>query len=201
MKLYALLAVVVVAAGYVVVDWSRVYKQKTAMEERVEARLPSILSESEDAVREALAQEAKELGIVVKASDIRVAQEDTQVLTPAQQAMAETTRFTNKKVQVELRYTARLAGVRTRQHILATSIQQVSAQMYGGGMDRVQRALEATRRVPDAPLPPTEQARAAVRCSPPPRRRFRGRWRARRGGPGRGPPGGGRGAMSLDPVE
>jgi hypothetical protein len=151
---YLFLVVLCVGACFLVVDARRVYVQKEGLEQRVAARMEQAVRESPESVRDALLADGKELGLALKPDDVSVTVEDTQELTPAQQAMVDSTRFQNRKVRVEVRYTTRLAGLRRRMRVLDTTIQQVSAEVRGGSMPRLNRALEEAQRVPAVPALP-----------------------------------------------
>ena len=124
-----ILVILVVVAGYGFVQSVKVYKAKLDFAARVEHQLDLVDNNSMDSVKQTLMQEAQNLGIALTPGDIRIAYEDTEQRTVAQQLVGKKlgTQFVNKRATISVHYTARILGFPVAEDIANSHIRQVEA--------------------------------------------------------------------------
>ena len=123
------LVIVVVVAGFAVVQASTVYKAYTDLAARVEHQLDFVDESTTNTVTQEIIRDAGTLGITLQPTDIRIVYEDTEQRSVAQQIVGNRlgTQFTNKRVSISVRYTPHILGIPFSQDITRSKIKQVGA--------------------------------------------------------------------------
>lgn len=128
MRQFLMAAVVIVLIGYVVTQWSRIYRTKSDLTAQAERQLDFVDDKSQDMVKKKLVDEARKLGVTLAPADIRVAYENTDVRSLAQRYTAKIATFVNKRAAIEISYKARLVGFPLEEKIEVSKIRQIQAQ-------------------------------------------------------------------------
>jgi hypothetical protein len=124
-----IIVIVLLVIGYGFVQGLNVYKAKGDFAGRVERELNFVDGNSMDAAKQELVQEAQKFGIALVPENIRITYEDTEQHTVAQQLVGKRlgAQFTNKRITINVRYTARILGIPVGEDITASTIKQVEA--------------------------------------------------------------------------
>jgi hypothetical protein len=142
MKNLIVVVIVVALIGYVVSQWARIYKARTDLDQVVAEQLNFVDENSQPAVKQKLVEEARKLGIELSPDDIRIAYVDTNERTVAENFTAKIATFVNKRVTIQLGYTARLVVIPLHEQIEESRIRQIQAQQRE--RPEMQQFLDAT---------------------------------------------------------
>ncbi len=125
----AIIVIVLVVLGLGFVQGLNVFKAKSDFTARVNHQLDFVDNNTMDAVKQDLVQEAQKFGIALTPDSIRIAYEDTEQRTVAQQIVGRKlgTQFTNKRITINIHYTARILSIPFGQDITSSEIKQVEA--------------------------------------------------------------------------
>ena len=125
----AIVVILLLVVGYGFVQGIKVYKTKTDLETRLERQLDFVDPTTMNSVKQTLVQEAQGLGVQLSPDNIRIAYEDTEIRSVAQQIVGKKlgAQFTNKRITIDVHYTARILGIPFGQDINSTKIRQVEA--------------------------------------------------------------------------
>jgi hypothetical protein len=125
----AIIVILLLVLGYGFVQGLKVYKMKGDFGARVERELNFVDNNSMDAAKQDLVQEAQKFGIELTPDNIRIAYEDTEQRSVAQQLVGNKlgTQFTNKRITINVHYTARILGLPFGQDITSSKIKQAEA--------------------------------------------------------------------------
>jgi hypothetical protein len=124
-----IIVIVVLAIGYGFVQGLNAYKAKDDFAARVEHQLDFVNNDTMDSVKRDLVQEAQKYGIALTPDNIRITYEDTEQRSVAQQLVGKKlgTEFTNKRISINVHYSARILGIPFGQDITRSGIKQVEA--------------------------------------------------------------------------
>ena len=124
-----IIVIVLGILGYGFVQGLNVYKAKSDFAGRVARELNFVDGNSMDSAKQDLVQEAQKFGINLTPDNIRIAYEDTEQRTIAQQLVGKRlgTQFTNKRITISVHYDARILGIPWGQDITSSEIKQVEA--------------------------------------------------------------------------
>lgn len=129
MKNVIVIVIALVLVGYVAVQASTAYRSHTELANRVEYHLDFVSAPGDTNVTQDIVHDARKFGIDVRPSDIRIIYDDTQQRSVAQQIVGNRlgTQFTNKRIAINVHYTARILGIPIGQDITRSKIKQVAA--------------------------------------------------------------------------
>jgi hypothetical protein len=124
-----IIVIVVLGLGFGFVQGLNVFKAKTDFAERVEHQLNFVNNDTMDTVKHDLVQDAQKYGIQLTPGDIRITYEDTEQHSVAQQLVGRKlgTQFANKRISINVHYSARILGIPFGQDITRSGIKQVEA--------------------------------------------------------------------------
>ena len=123
------LVIVLVVAGFAVVQGSAAYKARIDLAQRVEYQLDFVDQSSMNSVKQDIIHDAAKVGIDLRPHDIHIAYEDTEVRSVAQQIVGGRigTQFTNKRISITVQYKMHILGIPFGQDITRSKIKQVGA--------------------------------------------------------------------------
>jgi uncharacterized protein YpuA (DUF1002 family) len=129
MRKAIVVVIVLVAAGYAVVQASAAYKKYTDLTERVKHQLDFVDESTTNTVRQEIIRDAGKMGINLQPTDIGIVYEDTEQRSVAQQIVGNRlgTQFVNKRIAISVHYTAHILGIPLNQIITQSEIRQVGA--------------------------------------------------------------------------
>lgn len=124
-----IIVIVLVVLGYGFVQGLNVYKAKSDFAGRVGRELDFVDGNSMDSAKQDLVQEAQKFGIQLVPDDIHITYEDSSQRTVAQQLVGNKlgAQFTNKRITINVHYTARILGIPVGEDITGSTIKQVEA--------------------------------------------------------------------------
>lgn len=128
MRQFLIAVVVIGLIGYVVAQWTMIYRTRSDLAARAEQQLDLVDDKSQDMVKKKLVEEARKLGVTLVPADIQVKYENTAVRSLAQQYTAKIATFVNKRAAIQISYNARLVGFTRPQKIEVFKIRQIQAQ-------------------------------------------------------------------------
>ena len=128
MKNFLIIVVVIALIGYIASKGADVYNARDALDKVAEQQLGFVDENSQPAVKQKLVDEARNLGIDLAPGDIHITYEDTDVRSIEQKFTAKIAEFVNKRVAIQLSYTAHLVGIPLRQEIAHSRIRQIQAR-------------------------------------------------------------------------
>ena len=128
MKNFLIIVVVIALIGYIASKGGDIYNAKGALDKVAEEQLNIVDENSQPAVKQKLVDEARNLGIDLAPGDIHITYEDTDVRSIEQKFTAKIAEFVNKRVAIQLSYTAHLVGIPLRQEIAHSRIRQIQAR-------------------------------------------------------------------------
>jgi hypothetical protein len=118
-----------VLAGYAVAQFSTAYKAKSDLERRVEYHLDFVDETSLKSVKQDIIHDAQKFGVALTPANINILYENTDLQTMAQKLTAKTgAQFINKRVAIEVHYTARVLGMPLAQGIAKSKLKQVQVR-------------------------------------------------------------------------
>jgi hypothetical protein len=140
-----IIGVVVVVLGYGMVQWMNNFKANTDFAARVDGQLNFVDENSMDKVRQDVVADAKALGIDITTNDVRIAYEDTEQQSVAENLVGKKigVDFTNKRVTITVDYTQHILGISSHQTVTKTRIRQVQAPRKQVSPE-MQQLLDAT---------------------------------------------------------
>jgi len=124
-----IIAVIVVAIGYGVVQWMEIFKANSDFSDKVAGQLNFVNENSMDAVKQSVIADAKALGIDITANDVHIAYEDTEQQTVAQNLVGKKVGvdFVNKLVTIKVDYVPHILGIPCHKNVTQSSIVSVQA--------------------------------------------------------------------------
>ncbi|MGD0016527.1 MAG: hypothetical protein ABSC38_03295 [Verrucomicrobiia bacterium] len=128
MKNFIIIVVVIALIGYIASKGGDIYNAKGVLDKVAEQQLGFVDENSQPAVKQKLVDEARQLGIDLAPSDIHITYEDTDIRSIEQKFTAKIADFINKRVTIQLSYTAHLVGIPLRQEIAHSRIRQIQAR-------------------------------------------------------------------------
>jgi hypothetical protein len=140
-----IIAVVVVAIGYGVVQWMEVFKANSDFAEKVDGQINFVDEHSMDTVKQSVVAAAKALGIEITTNDVRIAYEDTEQATVAQNLVSKKigVDYMNKRVSITVDYIQHILGIPCHENVTQTRIRQVQAPRKQSSPE-MQQLLDAT---------------------------------------------------------
>jgi hypothetical protein len=117
--------IVVLVVGYAGFEFSTIYRNKSAIGDRVSHYLDFVDDASIDQVKSDLVKDAAELEVDLDPAAIRIVYQDTDRPTGPQKFVAKLATFENKQVAIHLTYVESVLGFKLRQEITRTKIKQV----------------------------------------------------------------------------
>ncbi|NQU09247.1 hypothetical protein HQ590_00530 [bacterium] len=121
----------IVLAGLVTyggIQVASILTAKSDLARRVERHLDFVDENSSDSVREDLVREAQRLGIELNPGDIHIIYRDTERQSYPQRVVGGIADFTNKRVEITLRYEASFFGLGWSQEVAASKIRQIQVR-------------------------------------------------------------------------
>ncbi len=117
--------VLVLVVGYTGVEISSIYRNRSAIGERMLHYLDLVDDSSKDQVKNDLVRDAAELGVTLDPTRIRIIYQDTEQAAGPQKLVARLATFENKQVAIHVSYPASVLGFKWRQEITRNKIKQV----------------------------------------------------------------------------
>lgn len=117
---------------YVGTQALKTFKAKGDLTVKVTQYLDQVDARSMNSVKSSLVADAKTMGITLLPDNIQIGYDDTDVQSAAQQIVGGRlgTKFTNKRVTIICRYTAKVVGVPVSLEVNEFKIVQVAAPTY-----------------------------------------------------------------------
>ena len=129
MRKTIIVLLIVVLGGYAVAQFSTAYKAKSDLEQRVEYHLDFVDETSLTSVKQDIIHDAQKFGVALTPANINILYENTDMQTLAQKLTAKTgAQFVNKRVAIEVHYTARVVGMPLAQEIAKSKLKKVQVR-------------------------------------------------------------------------
>ena len=140
-----IIAVVVVAIGYGLVQWMEIFKANSDFADKLDHQLNFVNETSMNTVKQSVIADAKALGIDVTPNDIHIAYEDTEQQTVAQNLVGRKigVDFVNKRVSITVDYVAHILGIPCHENVTQSGIRQVQAPRKRASPE-LEQLLDAT---------------------------------------------------------
>ena len=129
MRKTIIVLLIVVLGGYAVAQFSTAYKAKSDLEQRVEYHLDFVDETALTSVKQDIIHDAQKFGVALTPANINILYENTDMQTLAQKLTAKTgAQFVNKRVAIEVHYTARVVGMPLAQEIAKSKLKKVQVR-------------------------------------------------------------------------
>ena len=140
-----IIVVLVVVIGYGFVQWVQVFKANNDFAEKVDHQVNFVDENSMDTVKQSVISDAKGFGIDVTTNDIRIAYEDTEQQTVAQNLVNKKigVDFINKLVTIKVDYVQHILGVPCHESITQARVRSIQAPRKRSSPE-MQQLLDAT---------------------------------------------------------
>ena len=128
MRKTMVVAILVIAVGYLGMQTATIFKANSDLATRVEYYLDLVDENSLESVKKDLIHDAGKMGVPLEPDQIHLIYQDTEKLTYPQQLVERVAQFTNKQVAISVHYVVRILGVPWQQDITRSKIKQVQVK-------------------------------------------------------------------------